>query len=161
MNGRISVETHACGDSSKVMQEKTEAGGARIEKGTGGGRASLFRREERVDRRRVACRGGASRSRGPAVSGYGQGRKDRSPTAAVEAHPAPAPETSAPPAKGLAAKPALWKEEVRKRKISWLWPSRVASPAFSFARRSQCRRNSRCSDCRAEPTSGADSCSAS
>src|SRR5437899_12297008 len=90
MNGRISVETHACGDSSKVMQEKTEAAGARIEKDTGGGRAALYRREERVDRRRVACRGGASRSRGPAVSGYGQGRKDRSPTAAVEAHPAPA-----------------------------------------------------------------------
>src|SRR5437016_6569315 len=44
--------------------------------------------------------GGVSRSRGPAVSGYGQGRKDRSPTAAVEAHPAPAPETSAPPARG-------------------------------------------------------------
>src|SRR5881628_3970508 len=64
MNGRISVETHACGDSSKVMQEKTEAAGARIEKDTGGGRAALYRREERVDRRRVACRGGASRSRG-------------------------------------------------------------------------------------------------
>src|SRR2546425_12040087 len=41
-----------------------EAAGARIEKDTGGGRAALYRREERVDRRRVACRGGASRSRG-------------------------------------------------------------------------------------------------
>src|SRR5438445_5138573 len=51
-------------------------------------------------RSRMTCRWGASRSRGPAVSGYGQGRKDRSPTAAVEAHPAPAPETSAPPARG-------------------------------------------------------------
>src|SRR3989441_10300918 len=87
MNGRISVETHACGDSSKVMQEEKEAGSTRIEKDTGGRRAALYRREERVDRRRVACRGGASRSRGPAVSGYGQGWKDRSPTAAVEAHP--------------------------------------------------------------------------
>src|SRR2546426_7766207 len=64
MNGRISVETHACGDSSKVMQEEKEAGSARIEKDTGGGEAALYRREERVDRRRVACRGGASRSRG-------------------------------------------------------------------------------------------------
>ena len=34
--------------------------------------------------------GRASRSRGPAVSGYRQGRKDRSPTAAIEASPAPA-----------------------------------------------------------------------
>src|SRR5512132_3241922 len=38
-----------------------------------------------------SCRGVASRSRGPAVSDYRQGRKDRSPTAAVKAHPAPAP----------------------------------------------------------------------
>src|SRR2546425_2955070 len=100
----------------KVMQEKTEAAGARIEKDTGCGRAALYRREERVDRRRVACRRGASRSRGPAVSGYGQGRKDRSPTAAVEAHPAPAPETSAPPARGGGAPMGVGnrsKEEVR------------------------------------------------
>jgi hypothetical protein len=68
-----------------------------------------------VDRQRVACRGGASRSRGPAVSGYGQGWKDRSPTAAVEAHPAPAPETSAPPARGGGA-PAG--EKRGKRKMS-------------------------------------------
>src|SRR2546429_1771854 len=87
--------------------------GARNEKDTGGGRAALYRREDRVDRRRVASRGGASRSRGPAVSGYGQGRKDRSPTAAVEAHPAPAPETSAPPARGGGA--PMGGRGVRKR----------------------------------------------
>src|SRR5438309_1992357 len=49
----------------------------------------------------------------PEVSGYGQGRKDRSPTAAVEAHPAPAPETSAPPARGGGA-PAGEKRGKRK-----------------------------------------------
>src|SRR5438445_1581931 len=64
-------------------------------------------------RSRMTCRWGASRSRGPAVSGYGQGRKDRSPTAAVEAHPAPAPETSPPPARRGGA-PAEEKRGKRK-----------------------------------------------
>jgi len=35
------------------MQKKTKAGGAWIEKDTGGGSAALYRREERVVRRRM------------------------------------------------------------------------------------------------------------